>query len=164
MKKTSALFGALMLLCGAGYQAQAALAPQVTADAPILWYAESLLNYAEACAKLGAITQSDLDKSINLLRDRLSMPHLTISVDADGYINCRNNCAPRQWDAKCNLFHIPDDQRNLNPEIGQPPVGNPHEHFDPLTGQHTTTAAASCVNRHGGSFYPFQFQQYHNRL
>ncbi|MBQ6080616.1 MAG: RagB/SusD family nutrient uptake outer membrane protein [Muribaculaceae bacterium] len=164
-------------------------------DAPIFWYAEILLNYAEACAELGNITQNDLDKSINLLRDRVSMPHMTtsveadpannmgvsnilwevrrerrvemmycmndrywsllrwnqlslldtdahpnlcrgayvagyeaggisygeIDVDADGYINCSNNGAPRKWDAKYNLFPIPDDQRNLNPEIGQNP-------------------------------------------
>lgn len=164
-------------------------------DAPIFWYAEILLNYAEACAELGTITDDDLNKSINLLRDRVGMPHLTTSVeadpdnnmgvsnilwevrrerrvemmycmndrywslvrwnqlslldtdknpdlcrgayvagfdasgvvikdvdiDADGYINCRNNGAPRQWDPKYNLLPIPDDQRNLNPEIGQNP-------------------------------------------
>ena len=164
-------------------------------DAPIFWYAEILLNYAEACAELGNISQNDLDKSINLLRDRVGMPHMTtaveadpannmgvsniiwevrrerrvemmycmndryysllrwnqlslldtdknpdlcrgayvagfdaqgvkisdVDIDADGYINCRNNGAPRQWDPKYNLFPIPDDQRNLNPEIGQNP-------------------------------------------
>ena len=165
-------------------------------DAPLFWYAEILLNYAEACAELGSISQNDLDKSINLLRDRVGMPHLDmasidadpannmgvsntiwevrrerrvemmycmndrywsllrwnqlslldtethpnlcrgayvagfdalgvkisdVTIDADGYINCRNNGAPRQWDPKYNLFPIPDDQRNLNPEIGQNP-------------------------------------------
>lgn len=164
-------------------------------DAPIFWYAEILLNYAEACAELGTITNDDLNKSINLLRDRVGMPHLTtsveadpannmgvsniiwevrrerrvemmycmndrywsllrwnqlslldtdknpnlsrgayvagyeaqgislgeVNVDADGYINCSNNGAPRQWDPKYNLLPIPDDQRNLNPEIGQNP-------------------------------------------
>ena len=162
-------------------------------DAPIFWLAEILLNYAEACAELGNITQNDLDISINKLRDRVSMPHLytsveadpannmgvspilwevrrerrvemmycmndrywsllrwnqlslldtdanpnlcrgayvagfdaislaEVDVDADGYINCSNNGAPRKWDAKYNLFPIPDDQRNLNPEIGQNP-------------------------------------------
>ena len=162
------------------------------------------MNYAEACAELGTITQNDLDKSINLLRDRVNMPHLLTSVeadpannmgvsnllwevrrerrvemmycmndryysllrwnqlslldtdnnpnlsrgayvagfdaqtfqigdkevsvvlkdvdiDADGYINCSNNGAPRKWDPKYNLFPIPDDQRNLNPQIGQNP-------------------------------------------
>ena len=164
-------------------------------DAPIFWYAEILLNYAEACAEMGNISQSDLDRSINLLRDRVGMPHLLTSVEADpannmgvsniiweirrerrvemmfcmndryfsllrwnqlslldtdthpnlcrgayvagydaqgvkidgvdidndGYINCRNNGAPRKWDAKYNLYPIPDDQRNLNPQIGQNP-------------------------------------------
>ena len=52
-------------------------------DAPIFWYAEILLNYAEACAELGSCTQADLDKSINKLRDRVSMPHLTVAPAAD---------------------------------------------------------------------------------
>lgn len=41
-------------------------------------YAEILLNYAEAKAELGTITQQDLDRSINLLRDRVKMPHLVM--------------------------------------------------------------------------------------
>jgi len=49
-------------------------------DAFIFRYAEVLLNYAEATAELGGITQADLDKSINLLRDRVGLPHLTLSV------------------------------------------------------------------------------------
>ena len=161
-------------------------------DAPVFRYAEILLNYAEACAELGNITDADLDKSINLLRDRVGMPHLTtaveadpannmgvssiiweirrerrvemmysmndrylslqrwnklelldtenhpnicrgafvagyegidlgqVNIDADGYINCKNGVA-RKWDAKYNLYPIPDNQKNLNPEIGQNP-------------------------------------------
>ena len=42
-------------------------------------YAEALLNYAEALAELGTLTQADLDISINLLRDRVAMPHLILS-------------------------------------------------------------------------------------
>jgi len=41
-------------------------------------YAEVLLNYAEAKAELGTLTQEDLDISINLLRDRVGMPHLVL--------------------------------------------------------------------------------------
>lgn len=52
-------------------------------DAPIFWLAEILLNYAEACAELGSITDNDLNVSINLLRDRVGMPHLTTAVEAD---------------------------------------------------------------------------------
>ena len=164
-------------------------------DAPIFWYAEILLNYAEACAELGNITDADLNKSINLLRDRVNMPHLTtavaadpannmgvspliweirrerrvemmycmndryyslqrwnqldkldtqkypnlsrgayvmgfdaegvkltdVDIDADGYINCKNNGAERIYSDKYRLFPIPNDQANLNPQIGQNP-------------------------------------------
>lgn len=41
-------------------------------------YAEVLLNYAEAKAELGTLTQADLDLSINKLRARVSMPNLVI--------------------------------------------------------------------------------------
>lgn len=41
-------------------------------------YAEALLNFAEAKAELGTLTQGDLDKSINLLRDRVGMPHMVL--------------------------------------------------------------------------------------
>ena len=49
-------------------------------DAPIIRYGEVLMNYAEACAELGTITQSDLDRSINLLRGRngIAMPKLEV--------------------------------------------------------------------------------------
>ena len=47
---------------------------------PIFRYGEALLNYAEAKAELGTLTQADLDKSINLLRDRVKMPHLDMAA------------------------------------------------------------------------------------
>ncbi|SCD22151.1 SusD family [Proteiniphilum saccharofermentans] len=46
-------------------------------------YAEVLLIYAEAQAELGLCTQEVLDKTINLLRDRVEMAHLTVSPVAD---------------------------------------------------------------------------------
>lgn len=46
----------------------------------IMRYAEALLIFAEAKAELGTIVQADLDKSINLLRDRVSMPHITLDA------------------------------------------------------------------------------------
>ncbi|WP_111627529.1 RagB/SusD family nutrient uptake outer membrane protein [Larkinella arboricola] len=51
-----------------------------TAESPaiILRFGEALLNYAEAQAELGKITQADLDISINKLRDRVAMPHLEL--------------------------------------------------------------------------------------
>ena len=47
-------------------------------DWPIIRYTEVLLIYAEALfEKNGNISDSDLDISINKLRDRVGMPHLT---------------------------------------------------------------------------------------
>ncbi len=51
-------------------------------------YAELLLIYAEAKAELanagaGSFTQADLDMSVNLLRDRVGMPHLLMSTAID---------------------------------------------------------------------------------
>jgi starch-binding outer membrane protein, SusD/RagB family len=50
-------------------------------DGPVIRYGEVLMNYAEAAAELGNITQADLDKSVNKLRDRadVQMPHLEVS-------------------------------------------------------------------------------------
>ena len=39
-------------------------------DAPVMRYGEVLLNWIEAKAELGNVTQDDIDKSINALRDR----------------------------------------------------------------------------------------------
>jgi hypothetical protein len=48
-------------------------------DFPVYRYAEILLTYAEAQAELSALTQADLDASINLLRNRAGMPNLMMS-------------------------------------------------------------------------------------
>ena len=54
--------------------------PSNDTDGPIFQYSEVLLNYAEACAELGQITQSDLDKSVNLLRVKHGgIPALTLA-------------------------------------------------------------------------------------
>jgi hypothetical protein len=52
-------------------------------DCALIRYAETLLDYAEAKAELGEITQADLDKSINKLRDRVGMPHLSLNPPMD---------------------------------------------------------------------------------
>ena len=43
-------------------------------------YAESLLNYAEAKAILGSLTQADLDATVNLLRTRAGMPNMDLGA------------------------------------------------------------------------------------
>lgn len=47
----------------------------------IFRYAEALLIYAEAKAELNECTQDVLDISINVLRDRVEMPHLSVNID-----------------------------------------------------------------------------------
>ena len=46
---------------------------------PIFRLAEIYLNYAEALAELGTLTQNDLDISVNRLRDRVGMPDLKMA-------------------------------------------------------------------------------------
>ena len=47
-------------------------------DLPIFRSAEVYLNFAEAKAELGTLTQSDLDNSIKLIRDRVGMPNINL--------------------------------------------------------------------------------------
>lgn len=49
-------------------------------DMPIFRYAEVLLNYAEAKAERGTLTQADLDRSIKLIRDRVAMPNIDMTA------------------------------------------------------------------------------------
>lgn len=58
--------------------------------APIFWLSVVYLNYAEACAELGNISQTDLDNSINLLKDRAGLPHLSVEVDFSDPANNHN--------------------------------------------------------------------------
>lgn len=59
---------------------------------PIFRYAEVLLNFAEAKAELGTLTQTDLDKSIKRLRDRVGMPPLNLTAantHPDSYLSAQ---------------------------------------------------------------------------
>ena len=61
-----------------------------TCDLPVYRYAEVLLNYAEAKAELGTLTQDDLDKSVNKIRQRVGMPGLNMAkanANPDRYLS-----------------------------------------------------------------------------
>lgn len=61
-----------------------------TSDLPVFRLGEVLLNYAEAKAELGTLTQGDLDISINKLRSRVGMPALnmqTANANPDWYLS-----------------------------------------------------------------------------
>lgn len=51
-----------------------------TTDDFIFRYGKLLITYAEIKAELGECTQEILDKTVNALRDRVAMPHLTVDV------------------------------------------------------------------------------------
>lgn len=61
-------------------------------DMPIFRYGEVLLNYAEAKAELGILTQGDLDRSVNLLRARVAMPGMNLeaaNVNPDPFLQAQ---------------------------------------------------------------------------
>ena len=57
-------------------------------DAPLYWLSVIYLEYAEACAELGTVTQNDLDISINKVKARAGLPSLTVNV---GFNDPANN-------------------------------------------------------------------------
>lgn len=70
-----------------------------TNDLPVYRYAEVLLNYAEAKAELGTLTQEDLDISVNLLRNRVGMndAHLNMAAanaNPDRYLSAKETGYP----------------------------------------------------------------------
>lgn len=72
--------------CTTGFEIFKGIAPEDadgtgSATASIIFrYAEVLLNYAEAKVELGEGSQDVLDKTINVLRNRVGMPALTVAV------------------------------------------------------------------------------------
>ncbi len=59
-------------------------------DMPVYRYAEVLLNYAEAKAVLGTLTDEDLNKSVNLIRKRAGMPAMKTGNSADWFLTDPN--------------------------------------------------------------------------
>ena len=67
-------------------------------DMPIFRTAEVYLNFAEAKAELGTLTQNDIDRSIKLLRDRVGMPNLNMAeanANPDAYLLDKHSGYPK---------------------------------------------------------------------
>ncbi|MBR4882338.1 MAG: RagB/SusD family nutrient uptake outer membrane protein [Bacteroidales bacterium] len=75
------------------------LAPNNPTDAPIFWLAEVYLNYAEAAAELGELTQSDLDATVNLLRQRAGVSSLMLSAVPDDPLR-DEDVSPLIWEIR----------------------------------------------------------------
>ena len=66
--------------------------------APLFWLAEVYLNYAEAKAELGTITNDDLNNTINLLKTRAGLPPITTAVADQGDNNM--GVSPLIWEIR----------------------------------------------------------------
>ena len=75
------------------------LAPNNPTDAPIFWLAEVLLNYAEASAELGLLTQADVDNTINLLRARAGVAPMSLSSLPDDPLR-DSDVSPLLWEIR----------------------------------------------------------------
>lgn len=89
-----------------------------TTDAPVIRYAHVLLTYAEAVAELGtvggpAMTQSDMNKSINLIRARkgVNMPPLTVSGDQVSVNGVVINDPDKDADVNSLLWEVRNERR-----------------------------------------------------
>lgn len=95
-------------------------------DIPLIRLAEIYLIYAEAKAELGTLTQSDLDNTVNKLRERVGMPTLNIAqanatidpVLAEQYPNVASNKGiiyelrrERRVELACEGFRFDDVNR-----------------------------------------------------
>ena len=87
-------------------------------DLPLFRSAEVYLNFAEAKAELGTLTQADLDKSIKLLRDRVGMPNIDLAVanaSPDPYLMAEDTGYPNVTGANAGV--IPEIRRERTVEL-----------------------------------------------
>ena len=73
-------------------------------DLPLFRTAEVYLNFAEAKAELGTLTQEDLDRSVNLIRNRADMPDLNKD---------EANADPDEW-LESDLWGYPNVDKGAN--------------------------------------------------
>jgi len=81
--------------------------------APVIRLGEVLLNYAEAAAELGSLTQADLDKSINKLRRRtgIALPDLQVIGNMPAVNNVTYDDPARDPSVSSLLWEIRRERR-----------------------------------------------------
>ncbi|NKI27500.1 RagB/SusD family nutrient uptake outer membrane protein [Arenibacter sp. 6A1] len=91
-------------------------------DNILIRYGEVLLNYAEAKYELeGSISDADLDLSINLLRDRVGMLHLTNAFVSLNGLDMKNEIRrERKIELACEGFRFNDLMRWKTAEVEMP--------------------------------------------
>ena len=120
-------------------------------DCPIYWLSVIYLNFAEAKAELGTITQTDLDNSVNKLQTRAGLPGIQLAPAADpaNNMNVSNllweirrtrRCElmfdnwTRYWDLiRWHQLHLLDSEQHPNIYLGAnlSNVTNPEEDLTP---------------------------------
>ena len=84
-----------------------------TADKPIFKIEEVLLNYAEAAWELQQFDQAVADKTINKLRDRAGVAHMTVADINDSFDPNRDKGNAPWWTGKGGKF----GNYNVNPVL-----------------------------------------------
>jgi hypothetical protein len=99
-------------------------------DYPVIRYAEVLLNYAEAVyEKNGAITDAELDKSLNLVRQRVNktMPKLSNAFASTNGLDMRREIRrERTIELYAEGFRL-DDLKRWHNAVGGPALGGNDE-------------------------------------
>jgi len=99
-------------------------------DFPVIRYAETLLNYAEAVyERNSSISDADLDKSLNLVRNRVnkSMPKLSNALVAANGLDMRREIRrERTIELYYEGFRV-DDLKRWHNAIGGPALGGTDE-------------------------------------
>ncbi|WP_345954321.1 RagB/SusD family nutrient uptake outer membrane protein [Mucilaginibacter sp. PAMB04168] len=82
-------------------------------QAPVIRLGEVLINYAEACAELGTLTQTDLDNSVNKLRKRanINMPNLQVVGGLPAVNNVVYNDPKRDPSVPAMIWEIRRERR-----------------------------------------------------
>lgn len=82
-------------------------------QAPVIRYGEVLMNYAEASAELGSLTQADLDMTINKLRKRpgINMPDLQVMGNQPAVNNKIYDDPKRDPDVPSMIWEIRRERR-----------------------------------------------------
>jgi len=83
-------------------------------DAPVIRYGEVLLNYAEAAAELGNLAQADLDRSVNLLRNRtgVNLPKLEVVGNLPAVNGATYDDPARDPDVPALIWEIRRERRS----------------------------------------------------
>jgi len=122
-------------------------------DYPVIRYAEILLNYAEAVFERNeAITDADLDKSLNLVRNRVNktMPKLSNAFVSTNGLDMRREIRRERTIELVGEGFRTDDLKRWHNAVGGPNLGGDNE--DPLIGPNVMLQAVLGIKWAGTEF------------